>query len=345
MSTVARHTAQSPPSEPVVDLDALRDRVGRYLFRQRRGIQEYAAAQKVGQGRTWLHPENILFFRPLLNVILKCTGLYSIGRRNAHAMRLRECRVRLPRLPEAFIGYRLLHLSDLHLDIDPTITDALIEHLEGVDADACVITGDFRAETWGDYGPALRETARLMPHLRGPVYAVLGNHDFLEMVPDFEAMGMRMLMNENVAIRRGGQTLYLVGIDDPHFYETDNLEKATAGIPYDAATILLAHTAECYRQALAYGIDFMLSGHTHGGQICLPGGIQLIHNAHHPRMMDRGYWQHHALRGYTSSGVGACMVPVRFFCPPEIMVHTLDREPGNPIRDRRGPGAVSDGTE
>ena len=112
-------------------------------------------------------------------------------------------------------------------------------------------------------------------------------------------------------------------MDDPHFYATDNLQKARAAIPSGAASILLAHSPELYRDAAAAGYDFMLSGHTHGGQLCLPGRRPLITNAACPRPMLYGPWRHGAMQGYTSAGTGSCGVPVRFNCPPEFTLHRL----------------------
>ena len=308
-----------------LDQQALRDRLGVCLYRQRINIQVHHATQEIGQGRTLWHPENSALLRVVLTVLLKITGLYRLAKANARAIQVRENRVVLRRLPPSFAGFRLLHLSDLHMDLEPSITDALIGCLGKVDADACVITGDFRAETSGDFEPALREIERLMPHLNMPVYGVLGNHDFLEMVPYLEGVGIKVLLNENVPIERDGATIFLAGVDDPHFYETSNFEQALEGIPAEATKILLSHSAEPLHQALASGIDYMLSGHTHGGQICLPGGFPILHNARHPRSMARGPWSFLSLQGYTSRGVGCSMVPLRLFCPPEIAVHILER--------------------
>jgi uncharacterized protein len=92
-----------------------------------------------------------------------------------------------------------------------------------------------------------------------------------------------MLLNESVAIDRGGALIYLAGVDDAHFYRADNIEKAAAEIPQGYVSVLLSHTPEIYRQAAHAGFSLMLSGHTHGGQICLPGGIPTRHKASHPR--------------------------------------------------------------
>lgn len=298
-------------------------RLGDHLYRQRMNLEHFHAAQIIGPGRTIFHPENLPLLRTLIRVFTKCLGIYGWGIRNARDIRHNTHEIALPDLDPAFDGFRILHLSDLHLDIDPAITDALLKRLQGIDYDICVITGDYRAETTGDPGPCLVETRRVVEALKQPVYGILGNHDFLEMVPDLEEMGIHMLINEHVKLHRGDGALILAGIDDPHFYETDDFGDALQGAPQDGPVVLLSHTAEPHRQALAAGVGLMLCGHTHGGQFCLPGGAALIHNARHPRSMNAGPWRYHNLRGYTSTGIGCSLVPMRFFCPPEITLHIL----------------------
>ena len=82
---------------------------------------------------------------------------------------------------------------------------------------------------------------------RFAVYGVLGNHGSIAMVPDHEAFGIRMLLNECVAIRSGPASIYLAGVDDAHFYRADNVEKAAADIPHGCVSVLLSHTPEIYR--------------------------------------------------------------------------------------------------
>jgi predicted MPP superfamily phosphohydrolase len=318
-----------------VDHVALRDRLGLHLYRQRINVQTFHASQRVGQGQTLLHPENIALVRKFLEVFLKATFLWKWGYSNARDIQVREVAVPLRRLPESFRGFRILQLSDLHLDLDAQLADAIMARLTGLTYDLCVMTGDFRAETHGDRMPAIDALRRLVPFLTPSLgaeglLAILGNHDDLEMTAHLEACGVRVLLNESVAIRRGAHHIDLVGIDDPHFYETADFERALHDLPLETTKILLSHTAESYRKALACGIDYMLCGHTHGGQICLPGGIPIWRNARHPGYMARGAWQFHDLRGYTSAGTGCSMVPVRFFCPPEMTIHVLDRASAPP---------------
>jgi hypothetical protein len=138
-------------------------------------------------------------------------------------------------------------------------------------------------------------------------------------------MGIKILLNENETIERGGERIHLAGIDDAHFYRVDNIEKAAGDIPHDEFSILISHTPEIYRQAAHADFNVLLSGHTHGGQICLPGRIPITLDAVLPRSMGRGPWRHHDMIGYTSVGAGVSIVPVRFNCPPEITLHRLSR--------------------
>jgi hypothetical protein len=155
----------------------------------------------------------------------------------------------------------------------------------------------------------------------------LGNHDTIRMVPALEEIGIRMLLNESEAIERGGQHIHLVGIDDAHYYRVDNIEKAASNVPAAEFSILLSHTPEIYRQAAHAGFQLMLSGHTHGGQICLPGAIPIILDSVLPRRMGAGAWTYRGMVGYTSVGVGSSILPVRLNCPPEITLHRLLRSP------------------
>jgi predicted MPP superfamily phosphohydrolase len=145
------------------------------------------------------------------------------------------------------------------------------------------------------------------------------------MVPAMEAMGIRMMFNECEPIARGDDAIYLAGVDDPHFYRADDIPKVAAEIPEGAYSILLSHTPETYAKAAFYMFDLMLSGHTHGGQLCLPGGYAIKLEAVLPRHMGKGAWQYENLAGYTSVGVGTSLLPVRLNCPPEVTLHKLRR--------------------
>jgi predicted MPP superfamily phosphohydrolase len=312
-----------PPIDPET-YRWLERRVGRCHLNQRLGIEHDFEARVFGQGRTLFHIENWYSIHGLMRHMLKLFWLHDRGRENARTIAIRHNEIRLERLPRAFDGLTLLHITDLHLDIAEDIPHALIDALNQVDDyDICVLTGDFRAKTFGPYDRALAAMTMVRPFLKGPVYGVLGNHDTIRMAPGLEKLGIHMLLNESVALIRGDATIYLAGIDDPHYYRADNIEKATDQIPEDSVSILLSHSPEMYRHAAYANFDVMLSGHTHGGQICLPGRIPIMLNAKAPRTFCNGPWRYHSLQGYTSAGSGVSIVDVRLNCPPEITLHYL----------------------
>ena len=305
------------------ELAALEPRIGRTHLRQRLGLEGEHESHVFRRGTHFFHLENWYSVHALIRAALTLSGLHGRGRRNALDIRQRDNEVTLPRLPPAFAGYTLLHLSDLHLDMSAAHLERLIERVQGLAHDVCVLTGDFRFRTFGPYQPALDALARLRPHLGDPVIAVLGNHDTIRMVPGMEALGIRVLLNESLRIERAGAALYLAGIDDAHYFRTHNFHQATAGVAAEACAILLSHTPEPYRLAAHADFSLMLCGHTHGGQICLPGGVPVLTDSDAPRAFARGAWQYHGMAGYTSVGCGASIVDVRLNCLPEVTLHHL----------------------
>jgi predicted MPP superfamily phosphohydrolase len=303
--------------------DAMVQRIGRAHLAHRLHMQSHWVSHVMGHGLTYFHIENMLWLHWLIRLCVRSVGLYRWGQRQALNAEVRRNAVAIRGWPRSFDGFTILQLSDLHLDINPELPEALARVVAPLTYDLCVITGDFRSKTHGPIEPALRAFERLRPALRGDVYAVLGNHDFIEMVPPLEAMGVRFLLNESVTVRRGEDAVCLAGVDDPHYYEADNIQKVATHLEQGTSAILLAHSPEIYRKASACGFDLVLSGHTHAGQICLPGGIPLLVNARIPRRWKRGAWQYQGLQGYTSAGAGCSGVDVRFNCRPEVTLHTL----------------------
>ena len=303
----------------------LERRLGRTHARQRLGIESDHEARVFGGGINFFHIENWYSAHALIRIALKASGLYWRGRRNAERLRVRLNEVRSARLPPSFEGFAILHLSDLHVEMNEGAMRHLLELARGIRYDLCVLTGDYRAATAGPFEATLEALARIRQHLDAPVYGVLGNHDTIKMVPALEAMGIRMLLNECVTITRGSERFHLAGIDDAHYFRVDNIEKAATPIPEGEFSILLSHTPEIYRQAAHADFDLLLSGHTHGGQICLPGAIPITLDSVLPRRMGAGAWRYGAMAGYTSVGAGSFIVPVRLNCPPEITLHHLLR--------------------
>jgi predicted MPP superfamily phosphohydrolase len=309
-----------------VDKDILRElekRLGPLHAKQRLGIETDHEAQVFGQGLTFFHLENVSLAPAIIITALKLAGLYGRARRNAEQVVVKRNELRFASLPELFNGYTILHISDMHVDMSEAAMRCLIGLLDGMEYDLCVLTGDYRGKTFGPFDAALKGVAKVTTHLKRPIFGVLGNHDTIQMVPAMEAMGISMLINECAVITRGNQQIYLAGIDDAHFFRVDNIEKAASQIPKDGFSILLSHTPEIFRQAAHANFNLMLSGHTHGGQLCLPGSIPVKLEAILPRRMGAGAWQYNEMSGYTSVGAGSSVVAVRLNCPPEVTLHRL----------------------
>ena len=286
---------------------------------------------------------------------LALSGLAGRAWRNALAITFARRTLALPSLPAAFEGFRVLHVSDPHFGADPALDDAIVAGVADTEHDLCVMTGDYRYRSFGPIDTAIAGLERLRDVLaaanvsgEAPL-AVLGNHDSIEMVPPMEALGIRVLLNECATLRRDDASLHVAGVDDPRYYRLDDLPHALAartpdaGVASDAttasgtsneaagetvdgaATILLAHSPERADAASAASCDAYLCGHTHGGQICLPGGRIVMRNARAPRERLSGAWRLGRMRGYTSPGLGVSIATARFHCPPELTLHTLRR--------------------
>lgn len=310
----------------------LSQRIGdNHLRRRLTGQVESAAKFYSKGGFASFHIENVELLPVVLKFLLKMLLLNKRGAENALDYRVEQVPVYIENLPPAFNGFRVLQLSDLHADGIADKGQKLISILKHVKADLCVLTGDFRFLTQDDYAPALQRTKEIALAVDAAygLWGILGNHDFIEFVPELEDAGIRMLLNETTTITKNGSEIYLAGIDDAHLYGCHDITKANANIPDHASKILLSHTPETYAEAAEAGFDYIICGHTHGGQICLPGGFPVMVNAKCPRRFCAGLWRYKGLQGYTSRATGASALPVRFFCPPEITVHELNRQEEN----------------
>ena len=246
---------------------------------------------------------------------------------------VRTIRVPVPGLPAPLHGLRILHLTDLHLDNIDGTAEAVAERIAGLDSDLCVITGDIRDNIHAPMGPLMTRLGHVVSAVRARdgTLGVLGNHDSAAMVPPMEDLGIRVLLNETVTYARSDDLLHVTGVDDVHRFRTDDAHAALEAAP-DGFCIALVHSPEAV-QAAAARHRLYLTGHTHGGQICLPGGRPLALGMKVNRDLARGVWRHGDMVGYTSRGLGACVLPFRAFCPGEVVSLTL----------RTGPAEVAGG--
>ncbi|MFZ0671309.1 MAG: metallophosphoesterase, partial [Pseudolabrys sp.] len=169
---------------------------GRVYAKQRLGIETDHEAQIFGQGLNFFHIENWYSVHSVIRILLKLTGLYWRGQANAARVEVRHNDVRAKKLPPEFDGFTLLHISDFHADMNDGAMRRLEEILPDLSYDLCVLTGDYRGATFGPFDKAIARMRSVLAHIKAPVYGVLGNHDTIRMVPDLEAMGIRLLLNE-----------------------------------------------------------------------------------------------------------------------------------------------------
>ena len=305
------------------------NRIGSDHAGQRMEMQAHYSAFLLKGYHLHLHLEEFPAIAWLIKKILKTTGIWPLAVKNTSRYRVIEHTVPIPHLPESFDGFRILHLSDFHIEGMIDKGHALQAVLSTLRYDLCVMTGDYRFLTYGHYEKTLTLMESLVKTIQAPygITGILGNHDWLEMVPGLERCGIRMLLNEAQALEKGSDAIWLLGLDDVHYYETGDLQKAVQLAPTEAVRILLVHSPEIIPEASTAGIDLYLCGHSHGGQICFPWGSPIITHCRCPRSYKAGPWQYRFMRGYTSRGVGTSLFPIRLFCYPEIIIHTLRRGP------------------
>ncbi|WP_419661324.1 conserved uncharacterized protein, DUF46, metallophosphoesterase-like [Desulfosarcina variabilis str. Montpellier] len=297
-------------------------------LRPRQRLREWRACD------TAYHPlhrffnfERAIYYHLIMRGAFHVLGLYERGRRNALNIRLNQVTLEFEDLPTAFDGYTILLLTDLHLDGLAGLYERIHALVAPLHVDLCLFGGDYRTELSGPYNKVLLRLRRLLRTIdaRDGVYAVLGNHDCIEMVHLLEKRGMRFLINEAVALTRGKDHLWLVGIDDPHYYEAHDFAEAFAEVPSRVFSILLAHSPEVYDQAASYGARLYLCGHTHAGQIQLPKIGPLFTHCRAPRKFCQNHWQFGRMQGYTSAGAGVSGVPVRFGVSGEVALIQLKK--------------------
>ncbi|MGH9803676.1 MAG: metallophosphoesterase [Candidatus Acidiferrales bacterium] len=243
--------------------------------------------------------------------------------RRRHQIQVSHHTVELPRLPEEFSGLRLVQLSDIHhgLYTSLEVVERAVEVANGLEPDLVALTGDFVSNSPNYIAPVARALSRLRAPLG--VFAVLGNHDHRVGADAVEAAldahEITVLRNRHVAVRRNGCGVVIAGVDDLGYREHD-LRLALLGANPDWPTILLCHNPAVLPLAAARGVDLVVSGHTHGGQVDLPRlrrfasrrGVRL------PMRLRHGWDRSCDTQIFISRGIGTVVVPVRWRCPAEI---------------------------
>jgi predicted MPP superfamily phosphohydrolase len=261
----------------------------------------------------------------IVKLMFKMPLLKRFGLQNALNVGLNQIELQLKDLPARFAGCKILFITDMHLGGIECLAEKINRIAGRVEYDYCILGGDysFGFDATNEFmNEQLREVIEFLVE-RSEVFGILGNHDVYRIAEVLDGFGVNMVINEHVCLERKGDKVYLSGVDDCYFFHADELDEAAAGIPDDAFKIIVSHSPDLYKQAELAGYSLYLAGHTHGGQICLPGEIAVITHAHVPRNMIKGRWKCKSMEGYTSSGAGISLVPARFFCQPEVVLLTL----------------------
>lgn len=262
----------------------------------------------------------------LFGSALRLTPLHGRGLSNALDLRLTALEIRLAGLPAAFDGYRILHVSDTHLDILPAVADVAARLLDGVEVDLLALTGDVHGLVRHPISLSVELLARVLKgvRVRDRRLAVLGNHDPVEMPEELQRLGFEVLINRSTTLTRNGEAVHVTGLDDVHNFYTpaarEALEAKAGGF-----RVALVHSAEMADHAAAAGYALYLCGHTHGGQIGLPGGRIVFTQLVRCRHAASGLWREGGMLGYTTTGLGVSPPTVRFNTRGEAALITLRR--------------------
>jgi len=260
-------------------------------------------------------------------------ALYA-GEIARHELDVVDRPIAIRNLPPAFHGYRIVQLSDIHLDeyTEPFFLERIIAKVNTLSPDLVLLTGDFITHgslTFVAGTHAAHRCAEIIATLTAPLrYAILGNHDVAVDAPmvirALSSRGTPVLVNRYLPVERGGARLWLCGVDDPGT-SVPNLDLALPTNP-DGPVILMAHEPDYADTVVAHPrgplVDLMLSGHSHGGQVRLPFLGPLIL----PPLGEKypeGHYVFNRMQLYVNRGIGTVGLPFRLNCPPEITVITL----------------------
>lgn len=244
--------------------------------------------------------------------------------------RVDEVEIPIDDLPEAFEGFTIAQISDLHLG--PLISESYCQNVvnitNGLKPDLIALTGDLVDGTV----EMLRQAAAPLGTLKAEhgVFFVTGNHEYywdaLDWCEEFKRLGAKVLLNEHVLLQKAGQQMVLAGVTDLHAHrmmpahQSDPL-KALQGAPQEGVKLLLAHQPGSYDQASKAGFHLQLSGHTHAGQF-FPWNmlVAMVHRYY------KGLNRHENMWVYVNRGTGYWGPPMRFGVPAEITLIKLKKK-------------------
>jgi uncharacterized protein len=261
--------------------------------------------------------------------------LLSLGRTDVEAQNplwlidpeITDTTIWLRRLPPSLDGLKIVHLTDIHHSLFTPLEEVerAVQLANRLQPDIVALTGDYVTLSPAYISPMARALGKL--RARRGIFAVLGNHDFQvdadEVTLALRSHHIRVLRNSRHPIHAGGKTLWMLGVDDL-WWNSDDLPAALESVPARDTKILLCHNPLGIWDASARGIDLVLSGHTHGGQVRLPGIRSLYRSKLGERFVE-GWNRLNGTQIYVSRGIGKVVVPIRVACPAEIACLHLHR--------------------
>jgi predicted MPP superfamily phosphohydrolase len=266
--------------------------------------------------------------RGLITLSLNSLAPQPLPRRFTPDPEITATDIWLRRLNTAHDGLKIVHLSDLHHSLFTPLEEIQrAVHLANRHApDLVALTGDYVTLSRDYIWPLAQALGKLRARLG--VFAVLGNHDFQvdpeEVTRTLRAQRIRVLRNSHYALRSHSATLWMVGVDDL-WWQADDLRAALRSVPTWDPKILLCHNPLGVRLASEHGVDLVLSGHTHGGQVRLPVVGSLYGRSKLGERFVEGWNRLNGTQIYVSRGIGKVLVPLRVGCPPEIACLRLRR--------------------
>lgn len=255
-----------------------------------------------------------------------------------HWLEVIQVQISLAGLPGVFDGMRVAQLSDIHMDeyTEPFFLRHVVDRINQLQPDLVLLTGDYVSAGIAPVKYSIGAGWQCANILKGldckRIFAVLGNHDVVvggaEIIEALKANGITVLHNKSAPIERSGGRFWLAGLDDPMKGNPDPesaIPDSIRNLPHEPV-VLMCHAPDyvdtLLKQPAGHAIDWMLAGHTHGGQVRLPllGALQLPDLG---KKYVEGLFRLGHLQLYVNRGIGTVGVPFRFLCPPEITLFTL----------------------
>jgi len=260
---------------------------------------------------------------PLRSLALSLTHVARAALSEPYMLTIEHKQIYLNRLPQAFDGFRVVQLSDVHHGpfSDRAQIERAVETANRLQPDIIALTGDYISKERHYAAPCAEMLGKLKA--RYGVYAVLGNHDHwtdAALITDlFRAEGITVLINEGMRFEQNGTAFWLAGVDDT-MVGLEDISLALAGARKDEMKLLLAHNPIILRRAVRASVDLVLSGHTHGGQVAIRGERS---TARPRKRLLKGLWRQGNTQIYVNRGLGTVVLPIRYGCPPEISLLEL----------------------